>query len=220
MEKTLTNGNYEFKIRWKGNRWMFNNKNQPNAKNFTITNANKKNGTHKLRVKPQRAYANYTRGYYLNMRKKNPGPRVKNRMNSLIDYMNKHHLNVTDRLYRGIPKEFTSSNLDLDNVVNRTNYAAKLLNKKKLNSNSFISFSTSKNMVNYGFKHGAGGITVMLEPGMYPAIRNGKNGFMSQRPSEREVLLAPGRLTLVSNSPNKNGSWHVTYTRAARRTPP
>ena len=82
-----------------------------------------------------------------------------------------------------------------------------MLNKGHLNSNSFISFSKNRRIAN-GFAHG--GIIVVLGPGKYPAVENGRNGFITNQ-REREVLLAPGRLTLRKNR-RLNGNYVVNYT--------
>lgn len=204
--KVLKNGHRNFPIVWNGTKWNFKNKNDPQAKNFTISNANKKNGIHRLRVTPQRAFANYSRGWYLNMRNKNPNAQVKNRVNSLKNYMNKKPLKLNSEIYRGVPRLFTSAN---NNIPNRTNYVQKLLNQGFLNSNSFISFSKNRKIANSYAKEN--GIVLVLDLGTYPAIQNGKNGFKSEHRGEYEVLLAPGRITLGNKRPN--GSYNVKYTR-------
>lgn len=201
--KVLKNGHRNFPIVWNGTKWNFKNKSDPQAKNFTISNANKKNGPHRLRVTPQRAFENYTRSWYLNMR--NPvNERVKNRMNSLKNYMNKHPLNVNSEIYRGIPRMY-----NYNNINNNTNYVQKLKNHGFLNSNSFISFSKNRKIAN-SYARG-NGIVIVLGPGRYPAVQNGKNGFISEHKGEYEVLLAPGRITLGNKRPN--GSYKVKYTR-------
>lgn len=188
-----------------GTKWVINSRN--NRYNYKITNANKKNGNHSLikTLTPQSAFLNYTHGWFVNMRKPHRPASVQRRMNILKNYMKKHPIHVNTNIYRGIPKQYSSSNYN--NVNNRTNYTKILLNKGYLNSNSFISFSKNRRIAN-GFAHG--GITVVLGPGKYPAVENGRNGFITNQ-GEREVLLAPGRLTLRKNR-RPNGNYVVNYT--------
>ena len=204
-EKVLKNGHRNVLIKWNGRKWDFTT--NRNRKYFTITNANKKNGYHRLVVTPQRAYLNYSHGWFLGMRKPNPTQNIKNRINVLQNWMNRNPINIGTAIYRGIPKRFTDPNNN--NFNSTTNYSRKMLNQGYLNSNSFISFSKNP-LIAKGY--GLNGIVVVLPPGRYPAVENGRNGFATNM-NEREVVLAPGRLTLVNRNPNANGRYKVTYTR-------
>ena len=225
--KSLTYGTKSYTIYWNGKRWS-----QPGIEPLRVTHVNKRYANHQIynkthgkvlktkelnrvavawngkkwfvmdpvlrnhynvsensiRLTPKGVFSSYTgssKAYRRN------DPEIQESKRTLRNYMLAHPIEVKERIYRGIPKG--------------------LFTKNHLNNTSFMSFSKSLHVARG--HAGANGNILILQPGKYPAVENGRNGFKSwYRQSEREVLLAPGRLTRV-NSSNKNGTL-VKYNKA------
>ena len=195
-EIQLPNSNRPWAVaEWNGRRWVLTNKR--NAEKYTIVNANRKNGKHQLKIRPEYAFHTYSKMWPGAFRRSNSRS-ITSLKNALIN-----HLRTAPSkrfyapLYRGVPPKY----------VNR------LLTEGYIRNNSFISFSKNRKEASKfgGVRSGLLKLTANKnDPLIVRAIVNKNNGFVSNIPNEMEVLLGPGTLKLVAVN-NANKTYWVRY---------